>query len=42
MGAPSALEKTLENRREALWARIRDREPVDVLDALRWATGAGA
>ncbi|MET9395517.1 DUF3662 domain-containing protein [Streptomyces sp. NPDC006624] len=35
MGALSALEETLENRWEALWARIRDREPVEVLEALR-------
>ncbi|MEU1852782.1 DUF3662 domain-containing protein [Streptomyces sp. NPDC019990] len=35
MGALSALEETLENRWEALWARVLDKEPVEVLDALR-------
>ncbi|MEU6917911.1 DUF3662 domain-containing protein [Streptomyces olindensis] len=35
MGALSALEETLESRWEALWARVRDKEPVEVLDALR-------
>ncbi|MGW0374653.1 FhaA domain-containing protein [Streptomyces coeruleorubidus] len=37
MGALSALEETLENRWEALWARVLDKEPVEVLDALRHA-----
>ncbi|MGW3986371.1 DUF3662 domain-containing protein [Streptomyces sp. NPDC004830] len=35
MGALSALEQTLENRWEALWARLLDKEPVEVVDALR-------
>ncbi|GAA2442443.1 DUF3662 domain-containing protein [Streptomyces glaucus] len=35
MGALSALERALENRWEALWARVLDKEPVEVLDALR-------
>ncbi|GGY50109.1 DUF3662 domain-containing protein [Streptomyces djakartensis] len=35
MGALSALEETLENRWEALWARVLDKEPVEVIDALR-------
>ncbi len=35
MGAISALEKTLENRMEALWARVFDKDPVELLDALR-------
>jgi hypothetical protein len=35
MGALSALEEALENRWEALWARVLDRDPVEVLDALR-------
>ncbi|MER6846695.1 DUF3662 domain-containing protein [Streptomyces flaveolus] len=35
MGAISALEKALENRWEALWARVLDKEPVEILDALR-------
>ncbi|MET9992612.1 DUF3662 domain-containing protein [Streptomyces mutabilis] len=35
MGAISALEKTLENRMEALWARAFGKEPVELLDALR-------
>jgi hypothetical protein len=35
MGAISALEKTLENRLEALRARILDKDPVELLDALR-------
>ncbi|GHB46818.1 hypothetical protein GCM10010377_42180 [Streptomyces viridiviolaceus] len=34
MGAISALEKALENRWEALWARAFDKEPVELLDAL--------
>ncbi|MEU3663591.1 DUF3662 domain-containing protein [Streptomyces sp. NPDC032940] len=35
MSAISALEKALENRWEALWARVLDKEPVEILDALR-------
>ena len=35
MGALSALEEALENRWEALWARVLDKEPVEVVDALR-------
>ncbi|GGL63287.1 hypothetical protein GCM10010129_03740 [Streptomyces fumigatiscleroticus] len=35
MGALSALEQALENRMEALWARVFDKEPVELLDALR-------
>ncbi|MET8570793.1 DUF3662 domain-containing protein [Streptomyces sp. NPDC004783] len=35
MGAISALEKALENGWEALWARVLDKEPVEILDALR-------
>ncbi|MFF6918502.1 FhaA domain-containing protein [Streptomyces sp. NPDC012466] len=35
MGALSALEQTLENRWDALWARLLDKEPVEILDALR-------
>ncbi|MFF7311817.1 FhaA domain-containing protein [Streptomyces sp. NPDC008137] len=35
MGALSALEETLENRFDALWARVRDKGPVEVVDALR-------
>ncbi|GGQ12020.1 DUF3662 domain-containing protein [Streptomyces mutabilis] len=35
MGAISALEKTLENRMGALWARAFGKEPVELLDALR-------
>ncbi|MFI8192587.1 DUF3662 domain-containing protein [Streptomyces sp. NPDC085946] len=34
MGALSALEEALENRWEALWARVFDKEPVELLDAL--------
>lgn len=34
MGALSALEQALENRWDALWARVRDKEPVELLDAL--------
>lgn len=37
MGALSALEQTLENRWDALWARLLDKEPVEVVDALRRA-----
>ncbi|GAB2758056.1 DUF3662 domain-containing protein [Streptomyces bullii] len=37
MSALSALEETLENRWEALWARVFDKEPVELLDALRRA-----
>ncbi|MEV0638250.1 DUF3662 domain-containing protein [Streptomyces sp. NPDC050619] len=35
MSAISALEQALENRWEALWARVFDKEPVELLDALR-------
>ncbi|MFH8977843.1 DUF3662 domain-containing protein [Streptomyces sp. NPDC017890] len=35
MGAISALEKTLENGWEALWARVFGRDSVELLDALR-------
>jgi hypothetical protein len=35
MSAISALEQALENRWEALWARVVDKEPVELLDALR-------
>ncbi|MFC7819663.1 DUF3662 domain-containing protein [Streptomyces sp. NPDC057367] len=35
MGAISALEKTIENRVEALRARVFDKDPVELLDALR-------
>ncbi|MDK1346695.1 DUF3662 domain-containing protein [Streptomyces sp. 378] len=35
MGALSALEQALENRWDALWARLLDKEPVEILDALR-------
>ncbi|MET9256303.1 DUF3662 domain-containing protein [Streptomyces sp. NPDC048182] len=35
MGAISALEKALETRLEALWARVFDKDPVELLDALR-------
>ncbi|GAA2279230.1 hypothetical protein GCM10010234_14890 [Streptomyces hawaiiensis] len=35
MSALSALEQTLENRWDALWARLLDKEPVEVVDALR-------
>ncbi|MDL5205593.1 DUF3662 domain-containing protein [Streptomyces sp. ALI-76-A] len=35
MGAISALERALEHRWEALWARVVDKEPVELLDALR-------
>lgn len=35
MSALTALEQTLENRWEALWARVRDKEPVELVDALR-------
>ncbi|MEV5427875.1 DUF3662 domain-containing protein [Streptomyces sp. NPDC052701] len=34
MGALSALEEALENRWEALWVRMFDKEPVELLDAL--------
>jgi hypothetical protein len=34
MGAISALEKSLENRLEALWARLFEKDPVELLDAL--------
>ncbi|MEV5357905.1 DUF3662 domain-containing protein [Streptomyces sp. NPDC052693] len=42
MGALSALEQALENRWEALWARVLDKEPVEVLDALRRECDANA
>jgi hypothetical protein len=35
MSAISALEQALENRWEALWARVFDKDPVELLDALR-------
>ncbi|GGV63992.1 hypothetical protein GCM10010294_15590 [Streptomyces griseoloalbus] len=35
MSALSALEEALENRWEALWARMFGREPVELVDALR-------
>ncbi|MEU4660003.1 DUF3662 domain-containing protein [Streptomyces sp. NPDC023723] len=35
MGALSALEEALENRWAAVWARVLDKEPVELLDALR-------
>ncbi|WP_371667664.1 DUF3662 domain-containing protein [Streptomyces sp. NBC_00289] len=35
MSALSALEQALEQRWESLWARIFDKEPVELLDALR-------
>jgi hypothetical protein len=35
MGALSALEQAMEHGWEALWARVVDREPVELLDALR-------
>ncbi|MFE9441916.1 DUF3662 domain-containing protein [Streptomyces sp. NPDC006602] len=35
MSALSAVEQALENRWEALWARVFDKEPVELLDALR-------
>jgi hypothetical protein len=35
MSAISAVEQALENRWEALWARVFDKEPVELLDALR-------
>ncbi|GAA2273318.1 hypothetical protein GCM10010415_45620 [Streptomyces atrovirens] len=35
MSALSALEEALENRWEALWARLSGREPVELVDALR-------
>ncbi|MFV0132226.1 DUF3662 domain-containing protein [Streptomyces sp. HMX87] len=35
MGALSALEETLEGRWEALRARVFDREPVELVQALR-------
>ncbi|ANB10089.1 forkhead-associated protein [Streptomyces ambofaciens] len=35
MGAISALEKSLEKRLEALWARLFEKDPVELLDALR-------
>ncbi|MFI1169030.1 DUF3662 domain-containing protein [Streptomyces sp. NPDC020801] len=42
MSALSALEQALENRWEALWARIAGREPVELLDALRRECDANA
>lgn len=35
MGALSTLEQAMEHGWETLWARIVDREPVELLDALR-------
>ncbi|MFF0160821.1 DUF3662 domain-containing protein [Streptomyces sp. NPDC005263] len=35
MSAISALEQALESRWEALWARVVDKDPVELLDALR-------
>ena len=35
MRAISALEQALESRWEALWARVADKDPVELLDALR-------
>lgn len=35
MSALSALEQALENRWEALWVRVFDKKPVELLDALR-------
>lgn len=35
MGALSALERAMEQGWESLWARVVDREPVELLDALR-------
>lgn len=35
MSTLSALEKALENRWEALWARMFGRDPVELVDALR-------
>ncbi|AJP05297.1 forkhead-associated protein [Streptomyces cyaneogriseus subsp. noncyanogenus] len=34
MSALSAFEQALENGWEALWARVLDKEPVELLDAL--------
>jgi hypothetical protein len=35
MSALTALEQALEDRWGALWARLLDKEPVELLDALR-------
>lgn len=35
MSALSALETALENRWEALWARMSGRDPLELVDALR-------
>ncbi|MFL6000225.1 MAG: DUF3662 domain-containing protein [Streptomyces sp.] len=35
MGALSTLEQAMEHGWEALWARVVDREPVELIDALR-------
>lgn len=35
MSALSALEAALENRWDALWARMSGRDPVELVDALR-------
>ncbi|ANS70041.1 hypothetical protein SLINC_7817 [Streptomyces lincolnensis] len=35
MSSISALEQALENRWEALWARLFDKEPVELVDELR-------
>ncbi|MFK4144650.1 DUF3662 domain-containing protein [Streptomyces sp. NPDC004065] len=42
MSALSALEQALENRWEALWARIAGKGPVELLDALRRECDANA
>ncbi len=42
MSALSALEQALENRWEALWARLVGKEPVELLDALRRECDANA
>ncbi|MET8246421.1 DUF3662 domain-containing protein [Streptomyces sp. NPDC005202] len=42
MSAISALEQALENRWEALWARIAGKEPVELLDALHRECDANA
>ncbi|MGV9253126.1 DUF3662 domain-containing protein [Streptomyces sp. NPDC003697] len=42
MSALSALEQALENRWEALWARIAGKGPVELLDALRQECDAHA
>jgi GNAT superfamily N-acetyltransferase len=42
MSALSTLEQALENRWEALWARLAGKEPVELLDALRRECDANA